>query len=76
MSLLGLPDMGFISLPELAMVTRHVVNCVNAPVIADAIPVLATRINVLRQQEKLSVLERRRCSSRTSLRQKGAVTWR
>jgi len=53
MSLLGLPDMGFISLPELAMVTRHVVNCVNAPVIADADTGFGNALNVLRTTREI-----------------------
>ncbi len=53
MSLLGLPDMGFISLPELAMVTRHVVNSVNAPVIADADTGFGNALNVLRTTREI-----------------------
>jgi 2-methylisocitrate lyase-like PEP mutase family enzyme len=53
MSLLGLPDMGFISLPELTMVTRHVVNCVNAPVIADADTGFGNALNVLRTTREI-----------------------
>ena len=53
MSLLGLPDMGFISLPELAMVTRYVVNAVDAPVIADADTGFGNALNVLRTTREI-----------------------
>lgn len=53
MSLLGLPDMGFISLPELAMVTRHIVNSVEAPVIADADTGFGNALNVLRTTREI-----------------------
>ena len=53
MSLLGLPDMGFVSLPELTMITRHVVNAVNAPVIADADTGFGNALNVLRTTREI-----------------------
>ncbi|HEX2967069.1 MAG TPA: isocitrate lyase/PEP mutase family protein [Syntrophorhabdaceae bacterium] len=53
MSLLGLPDMGFVSLPELSMVTSHVVNCVDAPVIADADTGFGNALNVLRTTREI-----------------------
>ena len=53
MSLLGLPDMGFISLTELAMVTRYVVDSVNAPVIADADTGFGNALNVLRTTREI-----------------------
>lgn len=46
-SLLGMPDMGFISLPELAMMARFVANSVDIPVIADADTGFGNAINVL-----------------------------
>ena len=48
MSLLGLPDMGYVSLPELLMVTRAVVDSVDVPVIADADTGFGNALNVLR----------------------------
>ncbi|MBN1629413.1 MAG: isocitrate lyase/PEP mutase family protein, partial [Thermoleophilia bacterium] len=48
MSLLGLPDMGYVSLPELLMVTRAVVDSVEVPVIADADTGFGNALNVLR----------------------------
>ena len=53
MSLLGLPDMGFISLPELAMVTRFIANSVDTPVIADADTGFGNALNVLRTTREL-----------------------
>ncbi len=53
MSLLGLPDMGFVSLPELTMITRHVVSCVNTPVIADADTGFGNALNVLRTTKEI-----------------------
>ena len=53
MSLLGLPDMGFVSLPELTMMTRYVVNAVNAPVIADADTGFGNALNVLRTTREI-----------------------
>lgn len=53
MSLLGLPDMGFISLPELAMVTRFVANSVETPVIADADTGFGNALSVLRATREL-----------------------
>jgi 2-methylisocitrate lyase-like PEP mutase family enzyme len=53
MSLLGLPDMGFISLTELAMVTRYVVDSVDAPVIADADTGFGNALNVLRTTREI-----------------------
>jgi 2-methylisocitrate lyase-like PEP mutase family enzyme len=47
-SLLGMPDMGFISLPEITMVARHIANCVQIPVIADADTGFGNALNVLR----------------------------
>ena len=48
MSLLGLPDMGFISLPELTMVTRFVANSVETPVLADADTGFGNALSVIR----------------------------
>jgi 2-methylisocitrate lyase-like PEP mutase family enzyme len=53
MSLLGLPDMGFISLTELAMITRYIVNSVEAPVIADADTGFGNALNVLRTTREI-----------------------
>jgi 2-methylisocitrate lyase-like PEP mutase family enzyme len=53
LSLLGLPDMGFISLPELAMMTRFIANSVNTPVIADADTGFGNALNVLRTTREL-----------------------
>jgi len=53
MSLLGMPDMGFVSLPELAMVTRFVANSVTTPVIADADTGFGNALNVLRATREL-----------------------
>lgn len=52
-SLLGLPDMGFISLPELTMVTRFVANSINTPVIADADTGFGNALNVIRTTREL-----------------------
>ena len=48
MGLLGLPDMGFISLPELVTVTRSIANSVDTPVIADADTGYGNALSVLR----------------------------
>lgn len=53
MGLLGLPDMGFVSLPELAMVTRAVVDSVDIPVIADADTGFGNALNVLRTTREI-----------------------
>lgn len=53
LSLLGLPDMGFISLPELAMMTRFVTNTVQTPVLADADTGFGNAVNVLRTTREL-----------------------
>ncbi len=53
MSLLGLPDMGFVSLPELVMVTRAVVDSVDIPVIADADTGFGNALNVLRTTREI-----------------------
>ena len=52
-SLLGLPDMGFISLPELTMVTRNVVNVIDTPVLADADTGFGNALNVIRTTREL-----------------------
>jgi 2-methylisocitrate lyase-like PEP mutase family enzyme len=48
LSLLGLPDMGFISLPELAMMTRFVSASVETPVLADGDTGFGNALGVLR----------------------------
>src|SRR5512145_593644 len=53
MSLLGLPDMGFISLPELTMITRYIADSVDAPVIADADTGFGNALNVLRTTKEI-----------------------
>lgn len=53
MSLLGLPDMGFISLPELTMVTRFVANSVETPVLADADTGFGNALSVIRTTREL-----------------------
>jgi 2-methylisocitrate lyase-like PEP mutase family enzyme len=53
MSLLGLPDMGFISLPELVMITRFIANSVNTPVIADADTGFGNALSVLRTTREI-----------------------
>lgn len=53
MSLLGLPDMGFVSLPELVMVTRAVVDSVDIPVIADADTGFGNALSVLRTTREI-----------------------
>ena len=53
MSLLGLPDMGFISLPELAMVTRFIANSVETPVIADGDTGFGNALGVLRTTREI-----------------------
>jgi 2-methylisocitrate lyase-like PEP mutase family enzyme len=52
-SLLGLPDMGFISLPELTMVTRNVVDVIDTPVLADADTGFGNALNVIRTTREL-----------------------
>ena len=47
-SLLGLPDAGFMTLPEIAMVTRYISNAVDTPVMADADTGFGNAINVTR----------------------------
>jgi 2-methylisocitrate lyase-like PEP mutase family enzyme len=51
--LLGFPDMGFTSLPELAMVTRFVNNAVNIPVLADGDTGFGNALGVLRTTREL-----------------------
>jgi 2-methylisocitrate lyase-like PEP mutase family enzyme len=53
LSLLGLPDMGFISLPELVMVTRNVANSIDTPVLADADTGFGNALNVIRTTKEL-----------------------
>jgi 2-methylisocitrate lyase-like PEP mutase family enzyme len=53
MALLGLPDMGFVSLPELAMVTRAIANSVDTPVIADADTGFGNALSVLRTTREI-----------------------
>jgi 2-methylisocitrate lyase-like PEP mutase family enzyme len=53
MGLLGLPDMGFISLPELAMMTRFIANSMETPVIADADTGFGNALNVLRTTREI-----------------------
>jgi 2-methylisocitrate lyase-like PEP mutase family enzyme len=53
MSLLGLPDMGFVSLPELTMVTRFVANSIDTPVIADADTGFGNALSVLRTTKEI-----------------------
>jgi 2-methylisocitrate lyase-like PEP mutase family enzyme len=53
MGLLGLPDMGFVSLPELAMMTRFIANSVETPVIADADTGFGNALNVLRTTREI-----------------------
>lgn len=52
-SLLGLPDMGFISLPELAMVTRFIANSVETPLLVDADTGFGNALNVLRTTREI-----------------------
>lgn len=52
-SLLGLPDMGFISLPELTMVTRNVANVIDTPVLADADTGFGNALNVIRTTREM-----------------------
>ncbi|MBI5440677.1 MAG: isocitrate lyase/PEP mutase family protein [Deltaproteobacteria bacterium] len=53
LSLLGMPDMGFISLPELVLVVRSVANSVSVPLIADADTGFGNALNVLRTTREL-----------------------
>jgi 2-methylisocitrate lyase-like PEP mutase family enzyme len=53
MSLLGLPDMGFISLPELSMITRFISNSIDTPVIADADTGFGNALSVLRTTREI-----------------------
>ena len=53
MSLLGLPDMGFITLPELAMVTRHIAGSIETPVLADADTGFGNALNVTRTTREM-----------------------
>jgi len=53
MSLLGLPDMGFISLPELTMVTRFVADSIETPVLADADTGFGNALSVIRTTREL-----------------------
>jgi 2-methylisocitrate lyase-like PEP mutase family enzyme len=53
LSLLGLPDMGFISLPELAMVAQHVANSIETPVLADGDTGFGNALNVTRTTREI-----------------------
>jgi 2-methylisocitrate lyase-like PEP mutase family enzyme len=47
-SLLGLPDLGLMTLPEIVTHARNVVNCLNIPVICDADNGYGNHLNVIR----------------------------
>lgn len=47
-SLLGLPDLGLMTLPEIVTHARNVVNCLNIPVICDADDGYGNHLNVIR----------------------------
>ncbi|MBC7331154.1 MAG: oxaloacetate decarboxylase [Synergistetes bacterium] len=51
-SLLGLPDMGFLSFFEVLTLTRNIVNAVNIPVMADADTGYGNAINAMRVTEE------------------------
>jgi 2-methylisocitrate lyase-like PEP mutase family enzyme len=53
LSLLGMPDMGFISLSEMAMVTRFVSNAIDVPVMADADTGFGNALNVIRTTREM-----------------------
>lgn len=53
LSLLGLPDMGFISLSELSMVTRFVANSIETPVLADGDTGFGNALGVIRTTREL-----------------------
>lgn len=50
-SLLGRPDMGFLTLTEITMVTRYIVDAVSIPVIADADTGFGNALNTMRTVE-------------------------
>ncbi len=54
-SFLGLPDMGFISLPELAMITRHIADSIDTPIIADADTGFGNALSVLRTTKEIII---------------------
>lgn len=47
-SLLGLPDLGLMTLPEIVTHARNVVNCLNIPIICDADNGYGNHLNVIR----------------------------
>ncbi len=53
LSLLGLPDMGFISLPEIALITKFVAHAVEIPVLADGDTGFGNALGVLRTTKEL-----------------------